>query len=129
MRSRLRIVALLSAVAFATAACSVNRAAGSGDGFAPLSSRARPLTSPPKIQHIIFIVQENRSFDDFFATFPGADGATEGQMKTPSGDVTVPLKKGPLESDNLGHEHVDFELEYDGGKMDGFGLVKRVVIK
>ncbi len=86
------------------------------------------MVSQP-IQHIVFIVEENRSFDDFFATFPGADGATQGQMKTPSGDITVPLKKGPLESDNLGHEHSDFKLEYDGGKMDGFGLVKRVIVK
>ncbi|MEN3339239.1 MAG: Phosphoesterase family, partial [Acidobacteriota bacterium] len=28
-----------------------------------------------KIQHIVFIVKENRSFDTYFGTFPGADGA------------------------------------------------------
>lgn len=33
------------------------------------------------IKHIVLIVQENRSFDDFFATFPGADGATTGRWK------------------------------------------------
>jgi phospholipase C len=27
-----------------------------------------------KIQHIIVIMQENRSFDTYFGTFPGADG-------------------------------------------------------
>ena len=26
------------------------------------------------IQHVIFIVQENRSFDQYFGTYPGADG-------------------------------------------------------
>src|SRR4051812_8644083 len=25
-------------------------------------------------QHLIFIVQENRSFDEYFGTYPGADG-------------------------------------------------------
>jgi hypothetical protein len=28
----------------------------------------------PKIQHVIVIMQENRSFDEYFGTFPGADG-------------------------------------------------------
>ena len=34
--------------------------------------------SARKIQHIVFIVKENRSFDIYFGTFPGADGATTG---------------------------------------------------
>ena len=34
-------------------------------------------TSQPglqKIKHVIIIVQENRSFDSYFGTYPGADG-------------------------------------------------------
>ena len=27
-----------------------------------------------KLDHLIFIVQENRSFDHYFGTYPGADG-------------------------------------------------------
>src|SRR6266481_3214166 len=27
-----------------------------------------------KIEHFVFIVQENRSFDHYFGTYPGADG-------------------------------------------------------
>jgi len=81
------------------------------------------------IDHVIVVIQENRSFDNFFATFPGALGATQGLMKTTSGDVYVPLQEGRLEFDNLGHEHFSFELEYDKGKMDGFGLVKRELPK
>jgi phospholipase C len=77
------------------------------------------------IAHVVIVVQENRSFDNFFATFPGADGATEGLMKTASGDEYVQLAPSRLEQDSLGHEHYSFLLEYDKGKMDGFGLVKR----
>jgi phospholipase C len=38
-----------------------------------------PSTAPPpqgikKIQHVIVIMQENRSFDSYFGTYPGADG-------------------------------------------------------
>jgi phospholipase C len=36
-------------------------------------------TSP--IQHVIIVIQENRSFDDLFATFPKADGTTTGQAE------------------------------------------------
>src|SRR5258708_1284673 len=37
------------------------------------------------IQHLIFIVQENRSFDQYFGTFPGADGIPTNAK----GDFTV----------------------------------------
>jgi phospholipase C len=36
---------------------------------------ARPgLTGIHKIEHVVVIMQENRSFDSYFGTFPGADG-------------------------------------------------------
>jgi phospholipase C len=42
------------------------------------SSPARVVSNPPagihRIQHVIVIMQENRSFDSYFGTFPGADG-------------------------------------------------------
>ncbi len=31
-----------------------------------------------KIQHIIWIIQENRSYDNYFGTYPGADGFPPG---------------------------------------------------
>ena len=40
-----------------------------------------PSPSPPAdipIEHVIFIVKENRTFNNYFATYPGAEGATEG---------------------------------------------------
>ena len=43
--------------------------------------RSQGVTAPPpalsgihKIQHVIIIMQENRSFDSYFGTYPGADG-------------------------------------------------------
>ncbi|MDX6456022.1 MAG: phospholipase, partial [Gaiellaceae bacterium] len=33
-----------------------------------------PLTGIHKIRHIVVIMQENRSFDSYFGTYPGADG-------------------------------------------------------
>ena len=40
---------------------------------APLDMRAKPPVPNP-IKHIIIIMQENRSFDTYFGTFPGANG-------------------------------------------------------
>ena len=45
-----------------------------------------------KIRHIVFIVKENRSFDQYFGTFPGVDGATSGV--TSSGQI-IPLGHTP----------------------------------
>jgi phospholipase C len=70
------------------------------------------------------MIQENRSFDDLFARFPGADGATEGSMKTGSGTVKeVRLRKVALAGlCDYSHGWIDFGNDLDGGKMDGFGL-------
>ncbi len=44
------------------------------------------------IQHIVFIVKENRSFDHYFGTFPGVDGATAGTL---SNGQVIPLLHTP----------------------------------
>ena len=76
------------------------------------------------------IVQENRSFDDLFATFPGANGATRGKEKLKKAgkyfDKWVTLKPTPLVmSYDLAHCRPAFLLDYDGGKMDGFNLIDK----
>src|SRR5712692_3450408 len=45
-----------------------------------------------RIQHIVFIVKENRTFDNYFGTFPGADGATTGMIHTRSEEHTSELQ-------------------------------------
>ena len=49
------------------------------------SPSATPAPTPAgigKIRHVVIIMQENRSFDSFFGTYPGADGipAKNGQF-------------------------------------------------
>ena len=49
-------------------------------GRAP-TQNAPPPSAPPgleKIQHFVFIMQENRSFDHYFGTYPGAEGTPPG---------------------------------------------------
>jgi phospholipase C len=69
------------------------------------------------IQHVVIVVQENRSFDNIFAGFPGADAPTVGKL--PNGK-TIPLHT--IEVNTLDPEH-SFQqslADVDGGKMDGF---------
>src|SRR5580700_1505624 len=52
-----------------------------------------PPTAPPglqKIQHFVFIMQENRSFDHYFGTYPGVEGIPPGVcIPNPAGGPCV----------------------------------------
>lgn len=86
--------------------------------------------SPGKyIKHVVIIVQENRSFENVFAGWPGADAPMYGRMHTGkrvklhqmtySDDCfTV---KGTPECD-LGHLWKEAITGWNGGKMNGFDL-------
>jgi phospholipase C len=52
------------------------------------------------IKHIVFIVKENRTFDNYFGTFPGADGATSCTVST---GQTIPLSHTPDQVRDMGH--------------------------
>jgi phospholipase C len=80
-----------------------------------------------KIQHVVVIMQENRSFDSYFGTYPGADGiAMSGGAPVaciPSGDDEPCVRPYHDTSDeNTGGPHGAraADLGIDGGKMDGF---------
>jgi phospholipase C len=80
------------------------------------SSTSKPGV-PGKVQHIVVIMQENRSFDNLFNGFPGADTVQMGNLH---GKI-IPLIPVPLESQvGPDHSHVGFWHDWDGGKMDGF---------
>jgi phospholipase C len=86
-----------------------------------------PTTSTNPIKHIVIIVQENRSFDNLFNGFPGADTVQAGNG--PDG-TQIPLVSRPLFSPvDLGHDHGAWTQSYDNGAMDGFGKVSETVPK
>ena len=88
----------------------------------PPQSRVTLDAFRAKIQHVVYILKENRSFDNYFGTFPGADGATSGVIST--GDV-IPLGHTPdRTSRDLGHAWEDSRTAVDGGRMDQFDLVQ-----
>ena len=74
-----------------------------------------------QIQHIVFFVKENRSFDDYFGKFPGADGATTGVTST--GQV-VPLLPDPdIEPTDLCHEESCALTAINNGQMNQFDIM------
>jgi phospholipase C len=91
---------------------------GSGSkSVAPTPPPTPPPTAASTIKHIVIIVQENRTFDNLFYGFPGADTVTSGLSK----GVMVPLQPIPYEQGtDLDHTHEGWYIDYDNGKMDGF---------
>ncbi len=88
----------------------------------PATSVAAPEAFRSKIQHIVYIVKENRSFDNYFGTFPGADGATSGIIST---GERIALGHTPDRmTHDLGHTWVDTHTAMNGGRMDQFDLVE-----
>ncbi|MGH7868880.1 MAG: alkaline phosphatase family protein, partial [Candidatus Dormibacteraceae bacterium] len=73
-----------------------------------------------QIQHVVFIIKENRTFDNYFGTFSGADGATSGVM---SNGQQVSLTH---EADRLPHDICHLWKcairAIDDGKIDGFNI-------
>ena len=69
------------------------------------------------IQHVVVIMQENRSFDNLFNGFPGADTVQSGSNY----GTTVPLQPVPLEQGmDTDHTHPGWWADWDNGAMDGF---------
>ncbi len=88
-----------------------------------------PAAGLTNLEHVVFVVQENRSFDHYFGTFPGADGIP----RTPSGrfDVCVPDPEAHVRCRRPYHDTNGFDaggphnvkasrISVDHGRMDGF---------
>jgi len=77
-----------------------------------------------KIQHVIWILQENRSFDNYFGTFPGADGIPPDtclDILPGSARCVKPFHMPtPMPACDLAHEWEIAQAAYDHGAMDGF---------
>jgi len=79
-----------------------------------------------KISHVIVIEQENRSFDSYFGTYPGADGIPMRNgvptvcVPDPGGGCTEPFHDTADINGGGPHGEKHAIADVDGGKMDGF---------
>lgn len=91
------------------------------------------------IDHVVFVMQENRSFDHYFGTYPGVRGFNDhpsgsyGDFAQPYPENTTALPTGvllPFHLDtstgigacttDLTHDWLPQHLSWNGGAMDGF---------
>lgn len=87
------------------------------------------------IKHVIVIVQENHSFDNYFGTYPTANGTLVDNITTqlqsvngiPNGtclpygsSCLSPYRANSSETENPIEGQEVYESDYDNGKMDGF---------
>jgi len=100
-----------------------------GSGSESRDARAAAIDHNPigKIEHVVVIMQENRSFDSYFGTFPGARGIP---MKNGVPTVCVPdpkagLCRKPFHDSRMRHgggphSAKNAKADVNGGRMDGF---------
>jgi phospholipase C len=103
-------------------------------------SRVTQMTASKYISHVVVIIQENRSFENFFAGYPGANAPTFGCAKgtpgaglrpasprgatstsgCPLGDTVVPLHPINFDYADLKHYWHPSITDWNNGAMDGF---------
>jgi phospholipase C len=102
--------------------------------FAGVSADARAATIAEArqfVKHVVIIMQENRSFDSYFGTFPGADGLpTNGKgsftvcipysVKDPAKGCVIPFHDTSLYQSGATHTYPEFLFDRQGGAMNGF---------
>jgi len=132
---KLALALVVLAPACPTAASGALRSGSVGPTGTPSSTETASATAtiPPKldgfdnIQHVVFVIQENRSFDHYFGTFPGADGIPMrngkptvcipdpvlGRCVRPYHDATLKQEGGP-------HALKQSVMDVNRGRMNGF---------
>jgi phospholipase C len=109
-----------SSAAASSSGSSVERVSGGPSGTYVVASGIH------KIKHVVVVMQENRSFDSYFGTYPGADGIPMSNgtpavcVPNPAGGCTRPYHDTADVNGGGPHGEVNAVADVDGGKMDGF---------
>ena len=117
-----------------TAACDTSSSA-EHESFGATPSHVIPA-AVHNIKHVIIIMQENRSFDSYFGTYPGADGLPSSRgasaVCVPDPRSRICVRPYPDHADVNGggpHGQASAIADIDGGKMDGFVTQARQALK
>jgi phospholipase C len=78
------------------------------------------------VKNVIVVIMQNRSFDNLFGTFPGANGIQPGvpgfTQKTSTGATVTPQLLTSVSTPDLPHTRNDFLRTVDNGLMDKFAF-------
>jgi phospholipase C len=87
------------------------------------ATKASPPRGIQKIKHVIVIMQENRSFDEYFGRYPGADGIPAGvcvRDPRPGHSCIKPFHDPSDVNVDAPHSNRASVGDVNEGKMDGF---------
>jgi phospholipase C len=107
-----------------------------GTSHRPPHARPLPMRGIERIEHVVMIFQENRSFDHYFGTYPGADGIPmdHGVALVCSTDPRTRRCLAPdhdRRDRNVGgpHNHLNAVHDINHRQMDGFVGQARAVLR
>jgi phospholipase C len=121
-------IAIMVAAVGATASSGGKSSSGGGARAAYSGVKEAAAPAPiHKIKHVVVIMQENRSFDSYFGTYPGADGypTTDGSFSVcvpnpATGGCDYPYHDPALVNMGAKHNGPAATADIAGGKMTGF---------
>jgi phospholipase C len=92
---------------------------------AAVPGQAESLKTKTPIKHLVFVMQENHTFDNYFGTYPGADGIPEGTKmpvdpSNPQAGYVEPWHIGTSTITDLSHNGNTFKEQFNNGQMNGF---------
>ena len=131
MRSRVPATTLAMAAAIALVfATPAGAGVGGAARKAPQAQRSAPRAGPrtlPRtpIQHFIFLMQGGRTFDNYFGSYPGADGPPSGTCQAmmaarPKDGCVRPFALPGIQAPTLNASGTVISRQYNDGAMNGF---------
>src|SRR5947199_7208408 len=81
--------------------------------LAPQMTHKADASNPIPIKHIVFIIKENHSFDNYFGRFPGAHGTITGKAKVNGNVQTLNLTPIVDQPDDYCHVRQCYTRDYD----------------
>ena len=120
----MRRLVYASIIGLALAGCG----GANGISLAPTALLPQTGSSHSPIQHVVIVIQENRSFDNLFDCFKGTACVTYGKERVLKNGRWIDKRVNLTEQDlvrkqnntDIGHCFYSFMRAYDKGKMDGF---------
>ena len=127
MSFRLSLIVILIILLASSGCINQNNNFTSAQSQQPSGSLLASDSGIHKIKHIVIIMQENRAFDSYFGTYPGADGIPmkngvplESVPDPATGKNVMPYHDSNDKNQGGPHGAVDAVADIDNGKMDGF---------
>jgi len=96
-----------------------------------VSSGSSSHTPRTPIKHFVVVMQENHTFDNYFGTYPGANGIPPGarmplDRASASAVYATPFHIGGSAATDLNHSIASADIAYHGGRMDGFSAAQQI---